>query len=57
MVDRREKSGAEKLGELPSVDPIAVPGFQQGVLARIADHQFRYVRLEQELLSKVVFRQ
>src|SRR2546427_7368086 len=37
-----------QLGQLPCIDPVTlVPGFQQGILPRIAHHHFRDVRLEQ----------
>ena len=48
VVDRREKSTAQQLSQLPRIDPvILVAGFQQGVLPRIAHHHFRHVRHEQ----------
>src|SRR2546422_4356172 len=41
LVDRREKAAAQQLGQLPCIDPVTlVPGFQQGVLPRIAHHTF-----------------
>ena len=40
MVDRREHSTTQQIGQLASIDPVAlVPDFQQGILPRIADHQ------------------
>ena len=48
VVDRGEKSGSEKIGQLSSIDPvILVPRFQQGVFPRIAHQHFCDVRLEQ----------
>ena len=47
MVDRRQQSGAQQLGQLPGIDPVTlVAGFEQGVPAWITHHDFRDVRVE-----------
>jgi len=47
VLDRRQRSCAQQLGELPGID-ILVAGFQQGVPPWIAHHDFRDVRLHAE---------
>ena len=47
MVDRRQQSGAQQLGQLPGIDPVTlVAGFEQGVSSWITHHNFRDVRFE-----------
>ena len=48
VINRAEQIGAQQLGQLPRIDPIvSAPFLQQGVAARVADHDVRDVRLEQ----------
>ena len=48
VVDRAEKIGAQQLGQLAPIDPIALAAFlEQCVAARIAHHDVRDVGLEQ----------
>ena len=48
MIHRAELVQIQQLGQLASIDAVVlVPDFQQGILARIADHHSGDVRLEQ----------
>jgi hypothetical protein len=48
MVDRRERSIAQQLGQLARINPVAlIARFQQSVLAGIAHRNLGYIRLEQ----------
>jgi hypothetical protein len=48
VIDRLELAHAQQLGQLPRVDAVTlVAVVQQGILARIAHHDFRDVRLDQ----------
>jgi hypothetical protein len=48
VVDRREQSGSQKIGQFSGIDAIVlVARFQQGVLPRIAHQHFSDVWLEQ----------
>ena len=48
VIDRAEQIGAQQLGQLPRIDPVALAAFlEQGRVARIAHHDLCDVGLEQ----------
>ena len=48
VIDRLELVAAQQFGHLPCIDAVTlVAVVQQGILARIAHHDFRDVRLDQ----------